>query len=52
MNSSKGGSAIPLPSWYSLDGYRRISGGGHVAALAQCDFDVGGAVSVGCFVWL
>jgi len=52
MNGSKGGSAIPIPSWYSLDGHRRIRGGAHVAAHAQCDFDVGRAVSVGCFVWL
>ena len=52
MNSGKGGSAIPIPSWYSLDGYRRIHGGGHLAAHAQSDFDIGGAVSIGCFVWL
>ena len=52
MNGSKEGSAIPIPSWYSLDGHRHISGDGHVAVQAQCDFDIGGAVSVGCFVWL
>jgi len=47
VNGGKGGSTIPIPSWYSLDGHRRISGGGHVAVHAQSDFDVGGAVSDG-----
>ena len=52
MNGGKGGSAIPIPSWYSLDGHRCITGGSHVVAHAQCDFHVGGAVLVGGFVWL
>ena len=52
MNGGKGGSAIPISSWYSLDGHHNISGDNRVAAHAQCDFHVGGAVSVGDFVWL
>jgi len=51
-NFGKGGSAIPLPFEHSLGGHRRVSGCRVVAALFQCDLDMGGAASVGGLVWL
>jgi len=51
-NFSKGGSAIPLPFGRFLGGHRRVSGCRVVAAHSQRDLDIGGAASVGGFVWL
>jgi len=51
-NFGKGDSAIPLPFGCSLGGHRRISGCRIVAVHSQRDLDIGGAASVGGFVWL
>ena len=51
-NFGKGVSAIPLPFECALDSHRRVSGCRIVAAYSQHDFDIGGAASVGGFVWL
>ena len=51
-NFGKGDSAIPLPFECSLGGYRRVSGCRVVVPHSQQDLDIGGAASVGGFVWL
>ena len=51
-NFGKGDSAIPLPFERSLGGHRRVSGCRVVVAHSQHDLDIGGAASVGGFVWL
>jgi len=51
-NFGKGDSAIPLPFEHSLGGHRHVSGCRVVTAHSQRDLDIGGAASVGGFVWL
>ena len=51
-NFGKGDSVIPLPFERSLGGHCRVNGCRVVAAHSQHNLDIGGAASVGGFVWL
>jgi len=51
-NFGKEESAIPLPFECSLGSHRHVSGCHVVAVHSQHDVDIGGAASVGGFVWL